>query len=521
MAVLDQRRAGILLHITSLSKPWGHGDLGNCAYQFVDFLNKSRLSVWQVLPIHPLSNPEDLSPYQPQSVHAGNPLLISLEWFQQKERRWLHPTDVPPPKNNLSIQEVAAYRFQKLLKAYCGFKELKQNPYLESYEQFKTEQSHWLSDYALFRALKQEFQGKSWFDWEAPYRDRDKQVLQQARIKFADSIEYCCFEQFVFFEQWRELQQYAHENGVFLFGDMPFFAALDSADVWANRAIFLLNQDGMPDFVAGDPPSTGYPEGQCWGNPLYRWSTMQADGFAWWKARFRTAHRLFDLVRLIHFRGFVQCYAVPANTRKAAEGHQEDSPGAIFFNSLQSEFPQYTSQWIAEDVGTRENVPGGGKVMQLRTSFKIMGIKLLQLAFYYKLDSDQLDLGNWHLPHHHLPEYVVYSESHDGQMIRGWFSHLDAKRRDYVHRYLQINHEADELWFFIETVFKSCAKFAIIPMQDILGLDNSARMNDPKHPEAENWTWRYFPSQIDQIKEIYGFAVEEKLAELAERYERC
>jgi 4-alpha-glucanotransferase len=159
--------------------------------------------------------------------------------------------------------------------------------------------------------------------------------------------------------------------------------------------------------------------------------------------------------------------------------------------------------------------------MQLRTSFKIMGIKLLQLAFYYKLDSDQLDLGNWHLPHHHLPEYVVYSESHDGQMIRGWFSHLDAKRRDYVHRYLQINHEADELWFFIETVFKSCAKLAIIPMQDILGLDNSARMNDPKHPEAENWTWRYFPSQIDQIKEIYGFAVEEKLAELAERYERC
>lgn len=534
MAVLDQRRAGILLHITSLYKPWGHGDLGDCAYQFVAFLRKWRLSVWQVLPIHPLSNPADLSPYQPQSVHAGNPLLISLEWFQRDDHRWLHPTDVPPPKNNLSVSEVATYRYQKLRKAYSGFKQVQYNPYLESYERFKSEQAHWLEDYALFRALKQKNQGEPWFDWKPHYRDREKLSLQQARIELAEDIDYCCFEQFIFFQQWQELQQYAHKNGVYLFGDMPFFAALDSSDVWANRNAFLLNKTGMPEFVAGDRPSEVYPEGQCWGNPLYRWNTMQADGFAWWKARFRTAHRLFDLIRLTHFRGFVECYAVPMGSRKAAEGHLEKSPGNIFFNALKLEFPQYASQWIAEDIGTWKN-HDGGEIVQLRKSFKIMGMKLLQLAFYYKPYSDQLDLGNRHLPHHHRPEYVVYSGNHDSQTVRGWFNNLDAKRRDYVRRYLQITQESDELWYFIETVFKSCAKLAIIPMQDILGLDNSARMNDPKHSEATNWVWRYNPSQIDEMtnwirrynssqvnaaKETCPTTVEEKLAELTERYER-
>jgi len=516
--VLDKRRAGILLHITSLPKTWGNGDLGDSAYYFVDFLAKSKLSVWQMLPIHPLSNPADLSPYQPQSVHAGNPLLISLEWLQRGHHRWIRPVD--PPSRSLSPQESALYRYQMLQKAYLGFKDGVNADYRQRYEQFKVEQAHWLMDYALFRALKDKHGGLAWFEWDAPYRNWEPQVLQQAQLELADNIDYCCFEQFVFFEQWQELQQYAHEKGVFLFGDMPFFAALDSADVWANQTDFLLQGDGMPKFVAGDSPSMAYPQGQCWGNPLYRWNKMQADGFSWWKARFRTAHQLFDLIRLTHFRGFVQCYAVPADTRRAESGHSEDSPGIIFFNALKTEFPDYASRWIAEDIGTREDVPDGGKVVRLRNHLKLMGMKLLQLAFYYKPYSDQLDLGNWHLPHHHLPEYVVYSGSHDGQMIRGWFSHLDEKRHSYVYRYLQINNETDELWHFIETVFKSCAKLAIISMQDVLGLDNSARMNNPRQLDSPNWTWRYSPPQLDDVTKVYGFTVEEKLAELAERYER-
>ena len=536
--LLDKRRAGILLHITSLPKTWGHGDIGGYeARGFVDFLHESGLSIWQILPIHPLSSTTDLSPYQPQSIHAGNPLLINLRWISSKG--WLRQRD----QHELSVQEEITFRQQRLRKAHEGFKKETNQEYRERYAEFKIEQKHWLDDYALFCALKDKFttvekdkNGEevpnipSWWEWPPEFRDRDKNALENVKNELADNIDYYCFEQFVFFEQWFELKKYANDKGVYILGDMPFFMASDSVDVWVNRKYFLLKEDGTQDFGAGDAPNVRYKDGQFWGNPLYNWASMQADDFSWWKSRFKTAHQLFDLVRITHFRGFVECCVIPTASKSPSDNrcHSIKSPGETLFTELQKEFGKDMSRWIAEDIGVRTEFGHVGEVVELRNKFDLIGMKVLQLAFFYLPNSDKLDLGNWHLPHHHLPNYAVYSGTHDNKTIRDWFNELGDKR-DYVYRYLQISEKEQsdeqklwqyELWYFIEMVIKSCAKLAIIPMQDILGLDGNVRMNKPGTDGKENWVWNYSLSEFEDTEKLYGFKVQEKLTELAKTYER-
>jgi len=503
--VLDKRRAGILLHITSLPSTLGNGTMGRNAHRFIDFLNDCGLSVWQVLPIHPpqrvpLNTPyrDFLSPYQPQSVYAGNPLLIDLNDLMKKG--WL-PQMTLPFYNNQQLEQVIDYRYRCLKDAYSYFSEHASTADHDAYQQFIEENQDWLEDYALFCTLKDFYQGACWWNWpDQSYRYHEPQALEKARKRFADKIEQYCFMQFAFFTQWQELQEYAHQNGVYLFGDLPFFVARDSVEVWAHPENFLLNEQGNPQFLSGVPSKNDYfcpHKGQCWGNPLYNWD----NNFQWWIARFKRLTHLFDLVRLTHFRGFCQCWAIPADNPNPAQGNLQSVPGEILFEQLQQE-KLLDNSIVAEDIGAYD------EVIKLRKNFGLLGMKILQLAF-------DLELKNHHLPHHHLPHNIIYTGTHDSNTTVGWFEKIKTKneeREKYLCEYL--NTQAENVpWAMIQAAFQSVAKLTIIPMQDILGLDAEHRMNTPGTSNGHNWRWQFEWLQITPD-------MKKKLKELVERYER-
>jgi 4-alpha-glucanotransferase len=478
----SKRRAGILLHITSLPGTVSNGDLGDQAENFVDFLQECGLSMWQVLPIHPTPI-VDLSPYQPLSVHAGNPLFINLERLVRQG--WL--SDLDPPKfKRWPDADAIKYRYARLKDAYQGFSKPANDVDHAALAQFTKEHAHWLEDYALFCALKEDQGNKSWLEWPLAYRDRQPQALAEARLRLADAIAQCRFEQFVFFKQWRELKEYAHKKGVHLFGDMPFFVARDSVEVWANRKNFLLDDQGQPTFVAGSPPEYFFREGQCWDNPLYDWEHIQANDFQWWIQRFKMLHTLFDVVRLTHFRGFEACWAIPAAAASTpAKGKWKKSPGKALFDRLKQAEQEWKSTLplVAEEIGITDQ-----EVINLRNDkeFNFAGIKILQLAF-----ARHNDLGNPHLPHRHQPYDVVYTATHDGNTTKGWFfKDLTQEQREYVCNYLHAKL-ADMPWSLIQAAFASVAKLAIIPMQDVLALDAEHRMNTPGTSNDKNWCWQF------------------------------
>lgn len=495
----SKRRAGILLHITSLPGTVGNGDLGDNAEYFVDFLQGCGLSMWQVLPIHPTPT-GDLSPYQPLSVHAGNPLFINLERLAREG--WL--SDLDPPKFK-RWPDTIKYRYARLKDAYQGFPKRASDADRAALAQFTKEQAHWLEDYALFCAIKDDQGNKSWLEWSPGYRDRQPEALADARTRLADAIAQSRFEQFVFFKQWQTLKDYAHSKGVYLFGDMPFFVVLDSVEVWANRQNFLLDDQGQPTFVAGSPPEYFVREGQCWGNPLYDWEYMQTTGFQWWIERFKTLHTLFDVVRLTHFRGFEACWAIPAtDSSTPAKGDWMKSSGKALFDRLKQ--AKLELQLVAEEIGITDQ-----EVINLRNDkeFNFAGIKILQLAF-----ARHNDLGNPHLPHRHQPRYdVVYTATHDGNTTKGWFfKDLTPEQREYVCNYLHAK-PADMPWPLIRAAFASVAKLAIIPMQDVLALDANHRMNISGTSNDKNWCWQF--KWID-----VPAGLREKLHWLLEDYER-
>jgi 4-alpha-glucanotransferase len=497
----SKRRAGILLHITSLPGAVGNGDLGDQAENFVDFLQECGLSMWQVLPIHPTPT-GDLSPYQPLSVHAGNPLFINLERLVRQG--WL--SDLDPPKfKRWPDADAIKYRHACLKNAYQGFSKRASDADRAAFAQFTQDQAHWLENYALFCALKEDQGNKSWLEWPPAYRDRQPQALAEARLRLADAIAQCCFEQFVFFGQWQALKEYAHNKGVYLFGDMPFFVDLPSVEVWVNRESFLLDAQGQPTFVAGSPPEYFVPGGQCWGNPLYNWEYMQTTGFQWWIERFKMLHTLFDVVRLTHFRGFEACWAIPAtNSPTPAEGKWEKSPGKALFDRLKQ--AKLELQWVAEEIGITDE-----DVIKLRNNkeFNFAGIKILQLAF-----ARHNDLGNPHLPHNYQQNSdVVYTATHDGNTTKGWFfKDLTPEQREYVCNYLPAK-PADMPWPLIQAALASVAKLAIIPMQDVLALDANHRMNTPGTSNDKNWCWQFTWANVPAD-------LREKLHQLAEDYER-
>lgn len=492
--LFKKRRAGVILHPTSLPGTPGNGDLGKSAYRFVDFLVECGLSLWQMLPLGPPH--EDLSPYQCQSADAANPLLINLE--DLVERGWL-AADPNPPTDYLAA---VRYRHARLRKARQKFVASADAADREAFADFVAIHADWLEDYALFKALQAEHHGAAWWDWLPAYRDRNFEALEKARARLAEVMEQHRFEQFLFFGQWQALRHYANERGVYLFGDIPIFVAEDSVDVWANRENFLLDEHGRPTVVAGVPPDYFSETGQRWGNPHYNWEYMQTNGFQWWLRRLQKQSLLFDLVRIDHFRGFEACWAVPASSEYAIEGEWVKVPGAALFETLRGSKEssgQCTLPLVAEDLGVITD-----DVVALRDKFGLPGMRVLQFGF----DGAP---GNPHVPHNYVPHCVVYTGTHDNNTTLGWFKELPTPLQHYVCEYLHA-HPYDMPWPMIEAALASVAKLVMIPMQDILAADSDQRMNTPGTP-AGNWQWR-----LDW--ERLPFGVKEKLRRFLKFYER-
>jgi 4-alpha-glucanotransferase len=463
---LDSRCAGILLHPTSLPGHDDNGDLGHQAFRFIEFLADSGMALWQMLPLGPTS--DGYSPYQCLSAHAGNPRLISLEWLQ--DRGWLDRDEINAP---VSHQQ---YRQFCLFAAGEHFHESADDDYRDSYQKFCKAQAYWLDDYALFMALRYDQNGRAWTQWPSGLRDRDPTELDKARKRLSETMEQVRFEQYVFYTQWHELKAYAHDHGVYMFGDMPIFVAHDSADVWSHREYFALDKNGECEVVAGVPPDYFSETGQRWGNPLYRWGRMELDAFKWWIHRMHSQLDLFDVVRIDHFRGFEAYWEIPAKDDVAINGHWVKAPGEAFLSALKREFSNLPL--VAEDLGVITP-----EVEALRKQFDLPGMKILQFAFDGSPE-------NPYLPHNHHHNCVVYTGTHDNDTTLSWFKTLKPDQQKKVEDYLGCPVKEDIPWSMIRTAMASVANIAILPMQDALSLNGEHRMNVPGTTEG-NWQWRF------------------------------
>ena len=469
---LDRRRAGVLLHPTSLPGAVGNGDLGPDAFRFVDFLQAAGFTVWQTLPLGPTH--EDLSPYRCQSVHAGNELLISLH---RLEEDGLLPRDGGPRQD----ESPGAYRRRRLAEAFRVYRSPGHDGVRGECDDFANRHAYWLDDYALYQALGDAHQGRPWWEWPQGLRDRDPAALGEARRALATPIDQCRFEQFVFYRQWGRLRRYANERDVLIFGDIPLYVADDSADVWAQRRFFRLDGGGRPTVVAGVPPDYFSPTGQRWGNPQYDWDRLQAEGFGWWIERLRTQLEQFDLLRIDHFRGIEAYWEIPAWDNTAVNGRWVSAPGEALLRSLGEAF--HRLPLIAEDLGfiTPE-------VDALRDRFALPGMKVLQFAFGGAAD-------NPYLPHNHRANAVVYTGTHDNNTTLGWFHELDAGTRQHVLEYLGCTAEGMPTGL-CRAALGSVARLAMLPMQDLLRLGADQRMNAPGTHAESNWRWRFSWDQL-------------------------
>jgi 4-alpha-glucanotransferase len=503
------RSGGILLHPTSFPGRYGIGDLGSQAFKFLDFLHRCGLQLWQVLPLGPTGFQN--SPYQMLSAFAGNPLLISLDLLVQDGL--LSERDLArAPQNSagrIDYGRVIPFFDEILFTACQNFKQKPRFSIAGDYQQFRHEQADWLEEYALFRAMKTHFGGGPWVDWPEELIRRERQALAHWRERLHEQIEATAFRQFLFFRQWRSLKARAQELDIRIIGDLPIFVAHDSADVWANQENFSLDENGRPEVVAGVPPDYFSESGQLWGNPLYRWDVMAANNYAWWAARLRHTFQMVDIVRIDHFRGFEAYWEIPGDAETAVNGRWAKGPGEHFFITLESALGKLPI--LAEDLGVITP-----EVNALRDRFAFPGMKILQFAF-------GTDSNNEYLPHNYPRNCVVYTGTHDNDTCTGWFGklHQDAQihggKKISNEQRLALKYMGCELtknihWEFIRLAFSSVAQSAILPLQDILGLGNEARMNLPGKAEG-NWQWRYKEDQLGQ-------EIIEKLSELTWLYGR-
>lgn len=466
--ILDRRRSGVLLHISSLPGDRDCGTLGKEARRFVDFLCDTGFSVWQTLPINPPH--ADGSPYQCLSVHAGNPALIDPEWLI--ERGWLGESFLSSGCGEWRRAAFDAFQVRH--------RELE--PTRSAYQNFVREHDWWLADYTLYMAIREECGHDPWQEWPVALRDRWPAALQAAGRRLANITARYAFEQYLFFTQWQELKDYARARGVVLFGDMPIFVAADSADVWCSRSYFDLDSLGYPRVVAGVPPDYFSATGQRWGNPHYDWAAMESDGFSWWVGRLRSQLELYDWVRIDHFRGFEAYWEIPADSDTAIQGRWIKAPGDRLLETFHRLLGGGSLPLVAEDLGIITD-----EVEALRDRFALPGMKILQFAF---------DGGpaNPYLPHHHPPNCVVYTGTHDNDTTLGWFESLDANHQRAVYDYLGCP-EIPMPWALSRSALASEARLAMLPMQDLLGLGRGHRMNTPGTVEG-NWQWRFGWAQM-------------------------
>lgn len=501
------RGSGILLHPTSLPGRFGIGDLGDEAYAFADFLAATGQSYWQVLPLGPTGYGD--SPYQCFSAFAGNPLLISPK--RLADAGLLAPADISDvprfPAARVDFGRVIQYKTALLERSFENFTRSSDGPLRSSFLEFCHQNNWWLEDYALFRALKAAHGGVSWIDWEPRLARRENDALANARETLCRKIEAEKFFQFLFFNHWWALKAYCNQRNIKIFGDAPIFVAYDSSDVWAHPEMFKLDTEGRPIVVAGVPPDYFSRTGQLWGNPLYDWDAIRATGFRWWIDRLRATLQTVDLLRIDHFRGFAACWEIPGGDETAERGCWVPVPGRELFDTLRHTFGDLPI--IAEDLGVITP-----DVVTLRDDLGFPGMRILQFAF--SGDSRGIDQ-----PHNYVHNCVAYTGTHDNDTTVGWFrsragagSTRDAaqitRERAYCLRYL--NSGGREInWDMIRAVFASVANTAIVPLQDVLGLDSRARMNLPASQKG-NWQWRFrsgaltnkVRERLKEVTELYG-----------------
>ena len=471
-----ERSSGILLHPTSLPGKYGIGSLGKEAYKFVDFLKKSNQKLWQIFPLGPTGYGD--SPYQCFSSFAGNPYLIDFDLLiEQNLLTEEDLKDVNFGGNEEYIDYGAIYnqKYPLLRKAYENFKANENKELKEKLETFKTENSSWLDDYSLYISLKNHFNGLPWNEWEDDIRTRKEAAINKYKAELANEIEYHNFIQFLFFTQWNNVKKYANDNGIKIIGDIPIFVAVDSSDAWANPEIFLFDPELKPVKVAGVPPDYFSATGQLWGNPLYDWDKLKELNYKWWVDRVRANLSTCDIIRIDHFRGFDEYWAVPYGDKTAENGTWCPGPRTDLFNAIKNELGELPI--IAEDLGTMTQ-----GVIDLREATGFPGMKILGFAFDSKEEND-------YLPHTYTKNCVVYTGTHDNDTLIGWFTKAKEEDRQFARDYLHSQSDNEIHWDALRGAWSSVANMAIAPIQDFLGLGSEARINTPGLASG-NWQWR-------------------------------
>ena len=487
------RKSGILMHISSLPSPYGIGTMGKCAYEFVDFLEAAGQAFWQILPLSPTGYGD--SPYQSFSTFAGNPYLIDLDSLVEEgllTREELESTSWGESETRVDYGCLYNNR-SKLLKiafnrftadgAFLGFVE---------------ENAWWLEDFGLFMALKEKFRGQPWQKWSVSLMMRLPEIMASYRKELAAEIRFQYFQQYLFFRQWKALRSYANEKGIRIIGDVPIYVPLDSADVWANPQLFQLDSACRPKLVAGCPPDSFTAEGQLWGNPLYDWDRMRETGYGWWIRRLRAAAKMYDVVRLDHFRGFESYWAVPAGDKTAANGSWKQGPGADFIGAVKEALPELS--FIAEDLGYLTP-----EVKKLQQDSGYPGMKVLQFAFDSREESN-------YLPHTYTRNSVCYTGTHDNLTLQQWFDEASPEDIGLAKAYLGLNGEEGYVWGMIRGCMGSVSDLCVVQVQDYLGLGGEARMNFPGTLSSQNWSWRAAPGFITEDLTAKIFAITKRYA---------
>ena len=504
-----KRRCGVLLPVASLPSPYGIGCFSSEAYQFVDFLEQAGQTYWQILPLGQTGYGD--SPYQSFSTFAGNPYFIDPEPLIESgyiERTDAEQFDFGKDPGTVDYEKIYRSRYVLLRKAYDN------SPYCtnpsgkwaggeydadrRSFEDFRWDSAQWLPDYALFSAVKEYFEGAMFTQWPEDIRLRDAAAMDRYRIKLADEIRFYEFLQYLFDKQWHSLKAYANKKKIRIIGDIPIYVAFDSADTWSHPELFELDEKGFPTVVAGVPPDAFSATGQLWGNPIYRWEQHKDSGYDWWMQRLSQMFRLYDVVRIDHFRGFDEFWAIPSGEETAMNGRWEQGPGYDLFTVMKEKLGK--KDIIAEDLGYLTK-----SVLKLVKRTGYPGMKVLQFAFESGAD-------NTYLPHQYTTNSVVYTGTHDNDTIRGWYNSLGKKERQFVRKYANIRSSRTAAWDLIRLAFGSVADTAIIPIQDYLDIGSEGRINTPS-TLGGNWCWRLLPGQLTP-------ELASKMRELAQTYGR-
>lgn len=491
------RKSGILLPISSIPAKYGVGTFSKQAYEFVDFLVEAGQKIWQILPLGPTSYGD--SPYQSFSTFAGNPYFIDLE--QLMKLGYISKADCEGVNFGTNPEyvdygQMYANRFPILRKAYDAAlsKGMQQE---EGYRKFMEENAYWITDYALYMAVKASFDNICWTDWDEDIRLRKPEAVQAYTEKYTYEMGFYYFQQYMFHIQWKELKEYANDNGIEIVGDIPIYVAFDSADTWANPELFQLDEENLPIGVAGCPPDAFSENGQLWGNPLYKWEYHKETHFAWWMKRIAHCYEMYDIVRIDHFRGFDEYWFVPYGDETAQNGKWLPGPGIALFETMKEVLGE--KKVIAEDLGFLTE-----SVLELVDNTGFPGMKVLQFAFGGGAD-------NAYLPHNHKKNSIVYTGTHDNETTVGWYWNLEEHTRKHVKDYFDITDETKVNWTFIRAALSSVADTVVIPMQDYLGLGNEARINTPS-TLGSNWEWRMkedactseLAEKIKKLMKVYG-----------------